>query len=345
MILFRADGNSAVGSGHVMRCLSIADAAKQLGEKCIFVTAADDFEAHITSRGHEVQVLGTDYTDMEAEDMPAILETYKPSVLFVDSYFVTDKYLSSLQEYCKEHEIMLAYLDDVLAFPYPCDILINYNIYGKEEDYINLYEGLQIPRLLLGTTYAPLRIEFQDRTTRVARREADSVLVSTGGADAEHLGVELLKRAMQYPYTFHFIVGAMNPDKDKIRELAAAADNIVLHEGVTSMAPLMKACDVAISAAGSTLYELCATQTPTITYILADNQIPGAEAFSAKEVMRNCGDVRILGREKLAEKLLEEAEALMNNYEDRVQISQNMQIIVDGNGAGRMIKEVFSKKA
>ena len=344
MIIFRADGNSSVGAGHVMRCLSIADAAKQAGEKCIFITATADFEEIIVSRGFEVRVLGTDYTDMEAEDLPAVLEAYKPSALFVDSYFATENYLGSLLKYCRKKDTKLVYLDDVLSFAYPCDILINYNIYGKEADYARLYQGKQSPQLLLGTAYAPLRAEFQNRASRVIRQNANSVLVSTGGADSEHIAVELVKLAGKNPYIFHFVIGALNTDKECIRELAKGADNIILHEAVTSMALLMESCDVAISAAGSTLYELCATQTPTLTYVLADNQIPGAEEFCAYGVMKNCGDVRNLGTKELARRLLDSAGELLGDYEKRVRIATNMQSIVDGNGAKRMINEVLQRK-
>lgn len=286
-------------------------------------------------------VLDTDYTDMEAEDLPSVLAAYKPSALFVDSYFVTENYLGSLLEYCRKNGIKLVYTDDVLTFAYPCDLLINYNIYGREADYERLYQGWQTPRLLLGTAYAPLRAEFQHREPRVIRQNADSVLVSTGGADSEHIAVELLKLAGKYPYIFHFVIGALNTDKERIRELAKGTDNIILHEAVTSMAPLMESCDVAISAAGSTLYELCATQTPTLTYILADNQIPGAEEFCACKVMKNCGDVRILGTKELACKLLDSAGELLCDYGKRVRIAADMQSIVDGNGAKRIINEVL----
>lgn len=344
MILFRADGNSAVGAGHVMRCLSIADAAKQAGEKCIFVTAADDFGQVIVSRGYETHVLGTDYADMESEDMLSVLEMYSPKALFVDSYFVTRKYLESLLEVCRKRDILLVYMDDVLAFAYPCDVLINYNIYGKKEEYIKLYDGLQVPKLLMGTAYTPLKMEYQGRTPRAVKEHADSVLVSTGGADFEHLAVELIKKAVQYPYTFHFVIGALNPDREQIRELADKADNIILHEQVPSLAPVMEICDAAISAAGSTLYELCATQTPTITYVLADNQIPGAQAFAAGGVMLNCGDVRALGKEVLAGRLLDAAVSLLEDFGERVRISEKMREVVDGKGTARIIEELLQRK-
>lgn len=340
MVIFRADGNAGVGSGHVMRCLSIANAARQAGEDCIFVTASDDFEAVITAQGHRNYILNTDYRDLESEDFLPALSPYAPSVLFVDSYFVSAGYLGRLKQQCKESGTRLVYIDDVLAFPYPCDILLNYNIYGKDADYKELYSDRQIPQLLLGTMYAPLRTEFQNPAVRVVKERAGSIFVSTGGADPEHMAVELVRAARRRDYTFHVVVGSLNSDKERIRQLSDGYDNIVLHENVTSMSSLMQACDVAISAAGSTLYELCATQTPTVTYVLADNQKPGAEGFASHGIMRNCGDVRQLGSRELAERLIRFAVGLADDFDERRHIAGAMRTVVDGRGAKRIIQAV-----
>ena len=73
MILFRTDANQNVGAGHVMRCLSIADAVRNRGEECLFVTAEDSFSAEIRRHGHSCIVLHSNYADMEAE-LPAFLK-------------------------------------------------------------------------------------------------------------------------------------------------------------------------------------------------------------------------------------------------------------------------------
>lgn len=341
MVIFRADGNAGLGSGHVMRCLSIANAARQAGQDCIFVTASDDFEAMITAQGHRNYILNTDYRDLESENFLPALSPYAPSALFVDSYFVSAGYLDRLGRQCKESGTRLVYIDDVLAFPYPCDILLNYNIYGKEADYKGLYSGRRTPRFLLGTMYAPLRTEFGNPSVRVVKERADSIFVSTGGADPEHMAVELVRAARRQNYTFHVVIGSLNRDKERIRQLSDGYDNIVLHENVTSMSSLMQACDVAISAAGSTLYELCATQTPTITYVLADNQKPGAEGFASLGIMKNCGDARELGSRELAEGLIRFAAGLADDFAERRHIAEAMRTVVDGQGAGRIIQEVL----
>lgn len=348
MIIFRADGNGNIGSGHIMRCLSIADMARRAGESCTFATAGDEFQEAIKVRGHACVVSHTDYKDMESglDQLLKMVYAHKPTALFIDSYFVTDKYLRVVMEATCKTLTTLVYIDDVLAFPYRCDILLNYNIYGpdKKEAYRDLYRqaGIREPQFLLGTQYATLREEFQGISPRLVRRNATHVLVSTGGADFWHMGIALMAAICGNKeagaYTFHVIVGSMNQDVVEIKKLADGVTNIILHSNVQSMSLLMQSCDAAISAAGSTLYELCATQTPTATYVLADNQVPGAEGFEKHGIMRNFGDVRQLGAKVLAQKLIGAAIDLCKDYERRCLISQRQRAIVDGKGAERIVK-------
>lgn len=341
MLIFRADGNAELGSGHVMRCLSIADAARRLGEDCLFVTASGDFEGVIAARGHKNYILHTDYRNMGSEDFLPFLRPYPLTALFVDSYFVSEPYLSHLAGHCRNVGAKLIYVDDLAAFPYPCDLLLNYNIYARAADYGRLYAGRQMPGLLLGTAYAPLREEFANLAARAVREEASDIFISTGGADSEHMAVELLQAAGQWPYTFHVVIGSLNRDRELLHKLSEGCGNIVLHENVTSMSSLMRSCDVAISAAGSTLYELCAAQTPTVTYVLADNQKPGAAGFSAHGIMENAGDVRELGNRKLAEKLVCSAASLAKDANARRRIIRAMQDVTDGCGAERLLQDLL----
>ena len=391
--LFRADGNASVGAGHVMRCLSIADAARDKGIDCAFITAGDEFSEIIEGRGYRDIVLGTDYKDMDSElpQMARIVEDEHPAAVFVDSYFVTAGYLKGLRRLVNlkgfssgaisngafadvDHEVSadhsaggkLIYIDDVLTFPYPCDILLNYNIYADEGEYRDLYRDIALPELLLGTTYAPLRREFaegkcrnvdkgyEDTCTDRKRMGQKSdgcnpdkyrrgILVSTGGADFEHLMIELIREVKErnMEYIFHFVVGAANEDRDAIFAEASGKDSIVLHENVTDMAELMLSCDVAISAAGSTLYELCACRVPTITYILADNQIPGACGFEQRGIMKCAGDIRELGAVALATRLIDTALQMCDNKEDRMLISKRQGNVVDVKGAERVVERIL----
>ncbi|WP_125128098.1 UDP-2,4-diacetamido-2,4,6-trideoxy-beta-L-altropyranose hydrolase [Schaedlerella arabinosiphila] len=353
IVFFRCDGNMNIGSGHIMRCLSIADSTDAQEDECWFLTCDNVFENIIHTHGHKNLILNTDYKELNSdlESTKKLVEKYKPSVFFVDSYYVTDFYLSSLYSTCSIAGVKLVYLDDILSFPYSCDVLINYNIYGsdKEREYKELYsrnKNRKVPHLLLGTGYAPLRKEFQNLPERIVRRDAANILVSTGGADSMHLGLALVQAVINggeifRTYQFDFIIGPMNGDLEKIKLLASKVPNITLYHNVTSMSALMQKCDVAVSAAGSTLYELCATQTPAITYILADNQIQGAEGFERQGILKNIGDVRVKGCENLAEELIWSAVGLSCEYEERNRIAVLQRSIVDGMG-GERIMEVLS---
>lgn len=355
MIFFRADGNSDIGSGHIMRCLSIADAGSIENHQSLFITADKSFNCTIKNRGYENIVLNSDYKKLFL-DLPLIeklIVEYCPSAFFVDSYYVSKDYLFRLRVLCQKNKCQLVYIDDILAFPYSCDILLNYNIYGddKRNIYKNMYKLNKetVPRMLLGSSYAPLRKEFDNLPRRKVKKFVKDVLISTGGSDSEHIALKLAKYIVKnneklFVYHFHFIIGTMNNDKIIIEKLVKNTSNITLHADVRFMSVLMQQSDLAISAAGSTLYELCAAQTPTITYILADNQIMGAEGFVSRDVMQCVGDARELG-DSLPEKLISAMLNLAERYEKRVRISQLQRKIVDGKGAHRIIEEISFRKS
>ena len=342
MIIFRADGNPKIGAGHIMRCLSIADAAKDKGETCEFILSSEDFKDVVVRNGHKAIVLNSDYTEMDPEEILGSINDEKPSAVFVDSYFVTERYMDALHQECTGNDSKLAYIDDRCSTVFPCDALVNYNISANAGEYVRLYENANKPAFLLGTEFAPLRKEFRDQGERIVSRKARDILVSTGGADSEHFTLALIGEAKQFAdYNFHFVVGMMNPDKAEIRKSASQCENIIIHENVTQMAELMRYCDAAISASGSTLYELCATQTPAVTYVLADNQIPLATGFDARKIIQYYGDIRITGKDKLARDLINAASGLADDYDQRVCISKTMRTVVDGNGAGRIIDRIL----
>lgn len=345
-LLFRADGNPYIGAGHVMRGLSIADSAKDNGIECIFMTVGDEFANIIENRGFRHIVLGSDYRKMDYE-LPQVIQGIddeKPVAMIVDSYFVTESYLGSLKQALNAVGSRLVYIDDTLSFPYLCDTLINYNIYADEEAYKVLYNGYSTPDMLLGTAYAPLRSEFRSAMGKkpVRADRGRQILVSTGGADFEHLMIELVREAKKVKkhHTFHFLIGAANEDRNLIVSEAAGESNLILHENVTNMSELMLSCNAAISAAGSTLYELCACRVPTVTYILADNQIPGARGFEQRGIMKCAGDIRETGAVELSARLIDMALELCDNGSECALIAERQGSVVDGKGAERVIEKL-----
>lgn len=342
MIFFRADGNAKIGSGHVMRCLSLADAFRKKGRDCTFLLADRNLKELIETRGHEAILLDSHFDDLEQE-LPALLALIgekKPEFIVLDSYFVTPRYLHELKE-----KVRTVYFDDVYAFAYEVDCLINYNVYGTEALYAKAYEteGLALPRLFMGCSYAPLRKMFQDVPQREAKIIAKEILISTGGTDPFHISLGILKKIGDDPcfanLHFRFLVGAMNQDKEAIFERSEKLPNAEVIFQVSDMRSLLDASDLAISATGSTMYELCACGVPVITYAFADNQLPGAKRFGELGIATYCGDART--NESLIDDLLAALLSLAKDAEKRAFLTREMQKMVDGKGADRLAEAII----
>lgn len=342
MIVFRADGNKTIGAGHVMRCLSIADAARERGIESCFIMADNSFEEVIGARRYKCFVLDTDYSDMNSElpKLEWVMKQVNSTYIIVDSYHVTKKYFSVLQRYGK-----VGYIDDMMDSAYPVDDLINYNIYSSEMCYRHLYtqSRKKPPKFLLGTRYVPLRKEFQNTERKQIQNSMTKIFVSTGGADIEHVALNLIRFLRSdvdtwNNYEFHFVLGMMNTDINEIKEASEKSFNVILHYDVKNMRELMMQCDVAISAAGSTLYELCACGIPTITYVLADNQLQAERVFVENRIMESIGDIRKCG--EFSEHVFDKLKYLDMHYERRQEMSMLSKSVIDGNGAMNIVDEL-----
>lgn len=292
MVGIRVDANEYIASGHVMRCLSIADAIVELGEDVIFFTSDDSAEDLIKNRGFKVVLIPGkwDHKDEELDDFIRELDIYKPRVLLVDSYQVTENYLRRLHEV-----VRVAYIDDLNAFNYPVDIVINYSIYAEDIDYPKNKE------YLLGTEYAPLRGQFDlsDESLDNAlkrRHEIKQILVTTGASDPYHAAEKIISRVLDESklqdykivvvkgkYWNNFKIEAINADQ---------FNRVEILENVENMAELMLNSTMAIAAGGSTLYELCACCVPTVTFSFADNQLGNVKGFEKRKIMYYAGDIR-----------------------------------------------------
>lgn len=333
MILFRADGNPTVGSGHVMRCLSLADGFLEIGQNAVFITADNYLQNVIRQRGYECIVLHTKYDRMENE-LPVLLPILKriqPHCVLMDSYFVTPDYMFAVKR-----EVPLVYMDDLNSFDYPADLVVNDTLYGDKLPYP------QNKTYLLGPEYALLRKEFQNVPKRETTEQVKNILLSTGGADPEHVALRCVQHLREQPYDniiYHVIIGGMNQDVTEIERLATEPNHIVLHRNVSDMRSLMLQCDVAISAAGTTLFELCACGVPTVTYVLADNQIMNAASFEEAGLMLNAGDIRKNGQ--FVKDIFGQLGILIQDQVLRKNMAERMQALVDGKGAIRLAVSIF----
>lgn len=292
MFIIRADGNAKIGAGHLMRCLTIGEALRRRmtaqytlqgqaardSEEILFLCADEESAEFARRHGFLASALHTDYRRPEEEtglwdarihDMESRVQNWiqdgVQNRILVDSYYVTDDYLAELRKY---GEVFL--MDDLQRHAYPVDGIVNYNLFAEETVYRRLYAGRDV-RFFLGGKFVPVRSQFQEVPYRVKDAVRD-VLITTGGGDADNLAGAVLDVIYRQDITYHVLVGRFSPHFENWRERASATENLRIHYDVQDMAKLMCECDLAVSAGGSTLYELAAVGVPFICFSYAENQ-------------------------------------------------------------------------
>ena len=338
--VFRADANSNIGQGHVMRCLSLADALEEMGNTCIFVTAKDTLLSLFEKRGRKALILRTSYneTDKEIKELKEILSKEKADVLIADGYFFKPDYFIGLKK-----AIKTVYFDDVYSYAYDVDCLINYNIYADEKKYREIYmtQKVNVPKLILGSTYAPLRIEFSD-SKGVEIESIKEVMVSFGGADPLHLALLFIKSIEKHDFTrdlhFKMVLGKMEPDLEEIKSLNIKNASILVD--INNMKEEIEKSDLVVSAAGSTQYEICACKRPCICFSMADNQVEGAKKFGESGAFVYVGDAR--DNDSFMDDLFEAIKKIKENVNLAKEMSEKAGNIADGLGAKRIANKLIN---
>lgn len=342
MFLIRADGNAKIGAGHLMRCMTIAEELAALeGRNVIcFVCSDEESAAFARENGFRAYVLGTDYRDMESElsgwrelvRRLQVSEEVSDHVFLVDSYFVTDSYLEKLGRLGR-----VILMDDMGRHPYPVYGVVNYNATADLACYSRLYEGRSI-RLLIGSRYVPVRRQFCNSEYMVSDQVRD-VLLTTGGGDSENIAGSILRHIWDEELRFHLVTGRFNPYFAELKELAESRSNIVIYHDVKDMAALMRQCDMAVTAGGSTVYELAALGVPFVCFSYAENQ------EEVVDYLGNCGIAAAAGKwhrdpggtlNRIGELFGE----LRLDRKKREAFSLQERAMVDGKGAGRLAESL-----
>lgn len=342
MFFFRADANAAIGAGHLMRCLTVAEALADLWgrEEICFVCAEEPTAELAAQQGFRTFVLGMDYRKMESElgRWDTLFSAYRTSgvsrrpVIVVDSYFVTDRYLTALRE-----KGFLVLLDDFGTRCYPVDCVVNYNAPARLEEYRQLYRGLDV-KLLIGSSFTPVRKQFCDRNYQV-RRNVRAVLITAGGGDRDNIAGAILERIYDEAFCFYVVTGRFNPNLDLLRDREARSANVHICYDVKDMAGLMKKCDVAVTAGGSTVYELAALGIPFICFSCAENQEMLTDYIRQNGIAQEAGAWH-KDAAKTLERLAEMFGHLARDQKLRLDISAQAKHMIDCKGALRLADQL-----
>lgn len=334
MIYIRTDMNDQIATGHIMRCLSIADGLRKIGESVKFIVADENAVALIKERGYLSIILGTDWNNMD-EEIPVlekIIHKFNISKLLIDSYQVTQNYLRRLSD-----SVKTMYIDDLNMFEYPVDIIVCYANYWKRFCY-NANRLQQ--KLLLGTKYVPLREAFWNCTEKEIQADVETLLLLSGGTDPYNFLDNMLQKIELRQFRrVDVVCGRYNLNYENLCQKYKKYLNVVVYKNVSDMKKYMQDADLAVSAGGTTLYELCAVGTPTISYSFADNQLDNVRQFDEDGLIAYAGDLR---RDDVTENVEKMIDRFRKDFALRKKSSNRMQAIVDGKGAERLAKALIN---
>ena len=334
MIYIRADMNEQIATGHIMRCLSIADALRGLGEPVRFILADEQAVSLLKQRGYDAIVLHTQWNCMEEElsVLSQVIRNEHIDKLLIDSYQVTQRYLAELSKL-----VTTFYIDDLNLFEYPVDAVICYANYWKKFQYkINDKRTTY----LLGMKYVPLKQDFWNCEAKIISEKANNLLILTGGSDPFNVTEQILDSIDIYQFqTIDVICGIYNTNYNKFVKKYENNKNIKFHQAVNNIEQYMKNADIAISAGGTTLYELCSIGTPAISFSFADNQLDNVRQFQEDGLIDYLGDARM---DDIAGTINQYLTRYRNDFELRKEKSEKMQKMVDGKGAERIARAIVT---
>ncbi len=355
-LLVRADAGPSVGTGHVMRSLALGQAWKRLGGSVAFAIGElpSGLIARVASEDFDVYRLQNDCCDSkDANQTAAIAESLSAKWIALDGYRFDDAYQATLAQ----SECRLLVLDDYQHANHEnADLIVNQNAYADAQRYRETSQA----RILAGPSFALLRSEFNanefdhadpgiSNSSKHIVKQARRILVTFGGEDADNWTLktlEVLSNLNRKQLIVDCVVGACYQHGPELELFKKTANlSLRIHRNVDHMSALMHRVDVAISAGGSTCYELARCGVPTIVASIADNQIPVALALSQQGVMVSLDEFTGTGRHNISDpmkRLSKTIRRLLNDYETRKTMSELGIKLVDGQGGRRIVSQMAS---
>jgi UDP-2,4-diacetamido-2,4,6-trideoxy-beta-L-altropyranose hydrolase len=332
---FRADASHAIGFGHVMRCLALADMLAQRGLSSLFIAAPEGsaLAQEVVRRRHTMQVLPKQPRDSaeDAQLTQAVLR-HRPNWLIVDHYGLDQRWEQSMRVLGAP---ILA-IDD-LERRHDCDLLLDQNLLDGSNPYRHLLPPQCRP--LLGPQYALLRPEFALlRQGMRPRAQLRHILLSFGGSDPENETGKALHGvlASSFSGTIEVVIGQAYAHQSTLLPLVAQGGaRLSLQVQITNMAERMLAADLAIGAGGTASWERCCLGLPSVITILADNQIAIAQR------LQQAGAALTLGHAKSLQPA-DYTHILHTLLPERLRaLSHSAAQLVDGLGTARVAAALF----
>ena len=351
-IVIRADASVAIGTGHVMRCLSLADVLCSQGAVVQFICRLHDGHLCelIRDRGFEVHALSKSSDDLksqteadfstwlgatwrgDASETISVIDGlgFRPDWLIIDHYALSANWERSLRD--SVDKIMV--IDDLADRAHDCDLLLDQNLYENAE---TRYVGI-VPeqcQLLIGPRFALLRDEFRAARTGISARtgSVERILIFFGGVDRANLTdvvIRAMDRIIPDDLQVDVIIGEQNCHRKEIESKCAARD-FTCYVQTDRTAELMSGADISIGAGGSTTWERCCLGLPCLAFAVADNQSLLVRHATLSGILYS-PDVDTEDADAVAMQL----QAFIDNPLLRESMSRKSMSVVDGYGADRV---------
>lgn len=337
-VIIRADASVAIGSGHVIRCLTLADQLRGQGAEVSFLCAElpGGLSDLVSARGYvcgqlSSSVAGSCIIDaaetlmVASEVMPGIVDW-----LVVDHYGLDSRWEESVRGCCRRMMV----IDDIANRPHSCELLLDQN-YDDQWRYQDLVA--KDCRQLLGPGYALLRPEYAEnrRPDEYRRRSLRRIFVFFGGSDPADLTGMTLK-ALMAPDLIHLevdvVVGGSYIHHESLDILSKERGHTIIYGPQLHLADLMMAADLAVGAGGVTNWERMTLGLPSLVIPMAENQVPISEQLHQRGIIRLIGQSYDISVEQIRDALLDEIRS--RKYLDRIAPSM---ATCDGQGASRVL--------
>jgi len=340
-VFIRVDAQTKIGAGHLMRCLALAQAWKKQGSRVTFITACENesFKDRISDEGFELIPIEKPHPD--PDDLSSTLEVLSAMShqlsatspwLVLDGYHFTPDY----QKTIRENGCRLLVIDDMAHLDhYHANILLNQNIHASSLHYSYDRDTVK----LLGCEYVLLRSEFskyQDWRREIPAK-ANKILVTMGGSDLDNVTLKVIRALNNLndpDLEVKVVAGPANPNINSLEnELHLSPFTFHLLRNVHNMSELMAWADVAVSAGGSTCWELAVMGLPATLIVTGDNQ---------KDIVADLNEIGVatgLGwfSELSAINISRALRSLINDKEIRKKMSLLGIELIDGEGFLRVI--------
>lgn len=327
--LIITEGGRKIGLGHLTRCISIYQAFKNEGISPVFIVNGGQTVKNVLS-GYDHHIFNW------LKDRSRMLNIAKHSdIAIIDSYLANAGIYAEIANSVKT----VVCIDDNMRIKYPKGIVVNGAVFAELMKYPKC-GGIEY---LLGSRYVPLRKEFWDVPAKRINDNIASIMVAFGGADGKNMTPEILSFLnSRYPDVIkNVIIGAGFTNVRKIEQLKSKKVNLVYRPDAVKMRTIMLVSDIAISAAGQTLYELAVTGLPTVAVCVADNQKRNLGGW------RKSGFIEYAGwhDDKMLFKKLRAAIDKIHDYKSRLAKNNIGRSLVDGKGAGRIAQYLIKRRA